>query len=217
MRTMLLSGLCVVALGCGGSQHDPPQPPSPEELAAITNIPLRSELFAGQDLPVLPITLVVPDSSLVVGELFQHRDILLRLTDSIIQLKLETRAPEVAWKFPPELRRTAARSPGAVPDPDRMGQSVLRTPSLETVPDPFRSNLRTLVGVVGGRLALVPSALVFSQPEPGVVKARLMVVMADSRTGRVVWRSLAMGEGGNLERSLSAAMDAILPVLTFNP
>jgi len=215
---MLLSGLCVVALACGGSnQYEAPEPPSPEELDALTNLPLRSELFAGQDMAVLPITLVVPDSTLVVGELFQHRDLLLRLADSIIQSKLESRAPEIDWKFPPDLRRTAARSPGAVPDPDRMGQSVMRTPSLEDLPDPFRSNLRTLVGVVGGRLAFVPSALVFSQPEPGVVTARMMAVMADSRTGRVVWRSLAKGEGGDLNRSLSAAMDAILPIQTFNP
>jgi len=215
---MLIGGLCVVALGCGGgSQYDPPERPSPEELASMTNIPFRSELFAGQDMAVLPITLVVPDSTLVSGDLFQHRDILLGLTDSIIQSKLENRAPEVDWKFPPELRRTAARSPGAVPDPDRMGQSVMRTPSLEDVPDPFRANLRTLVGVIGGRLAFVPSALVFSQPEPGLVKAQMMIVLADARTGRVIWRTLAAGEGGNLQRSLSSAMDAILPIQTFNP
>ncbi len=218
MRTLLLGGLFVVALGCGGgSQYDAPEAPAPEELDAITNLPLRSEVFAGQDLVVLPITLVVPDSTLVNGELFQHRDILLRMADSVIQSMLESRAPDVAWKFPPELRRTASRSPGMVPDPDRMGQSVMRTPSLETVPDPFRSNLRTLVGVTGGRLAFVPSALVFSQPEPGTVTARLMLVMADARTGRVVWRSLARGDGGSLPRALGAAMEAILPIQTFNP
>ena len=218
MRTLLLGGLLATALGCGGGgQYDAPEPPAPEELDAITNLALRAEVFAGQDLAVLPITLVVPDSTLVTGELFQHRDILLRMADSVIQSKLESRAPDVAWEFPPELRRTAARSPGVVPDPDRMGQSVMRTPSLENVPDPFRSNLRTLVGVTGGRLAFVPAALVYSQPEPGTVTARLMVVMADARTGRVVWRSLARGNGGDLTRSLGAAMDAILPIQTFNP
>jgi len=206
----------VAALACGGGgQYDEPERPAPEELESIKGVQLRAELFAGQDMAVLPITLVVPDSSLSAGELFQHRDVLLRWTDSIIQFKLENRAPEVAWKFPPELRRIALRSPGIVPDPDRMGQSVMRTPSLTTVPDPFRSNLRTMVAVTGGRLALVPSAAVFRQPEPGVVEASLMIVVADSRTGRVVWRSLAVGEGGNLAYALSAALDDMLPLQIF--
>jgi hypothetical protein len=206
----------VVALACGGGgQYDEPERPAPEELESIKGVQLRAELFAGQDIAVLPITLVVPDSSLSAGELFQHRDVLLRWTDSIIQFKLENRAPEVGWIFPPELRRMALRSPGVVPDPDRMGQSVMRTPSLTTVPDPFRSNLRTMVAVTGGRLALVPSAAVFRQPEPGVVEASLMIVVADSRTGRVVWRSLAVGEGGNLAYALSAALDDMLPLQIF--
>jgi hypothetical protein len=216
VRNILLSGLSVVALACGGGgQYDEPERPAPEELESIKGVQLRAELFAGQDIAVLPITLVVPDSSLSAGELFQHRDVLLRWTDSIIQFKLENRAPEVGWIFPPELRRMALRSPGVVPDPDRMGQSVMRTPSLTTVPDPFRSNLRTMVAVTGGRLALVPSAAVFRQPEPGVVEASLMIVVADSRTGRVVWRSLAVGEGGNLAYALSAALDDMLPLQIF--
>lgn len=216
MRNILLRGLCLVILGCGGGgEFDGPERPAPEELEAIKGIQLRVELFAGQDIPVLPITLVVPDSSLAAGEIFQHRDLLLRWTDSIIEFKLENRASDVAWKFPAELRRIALRSPGAMPDPDRMGQSVMRTPSLKVVPDPFRSNLRRLVAISGGRLAFVPAAAVFRQPEPGEVEASLMVVMADVRTGRVVWRSLAVGNGGSLAYALSAALDDILPMQIF--
>jgi hypothetical protein len=219
VRNIFLSGLSLVLLACGGGggEFEAPERPAPEELDAIKGIQLRVELFAGQDMVVLPITLVVPDSSLAAGEIFKHRDVLLRWTDSIIQFKLENRAAEVAWKFPPELRRTAMRSPGAMPDPDRMGQSVMRTPSLTTVPDPFRGNLRTLVGIVGGRLAFVPAAAVFRQPEPGVVEASLMIVVADSRTGRVVFRSLAVGEGGDLAYALSAALDDVLPLQIFAP
>ncbi len=217
MRNILLSGLCLVILACGswGGEFDAPERPAPEELEAIKGIQLRAELFAGLDIPVLPITLVVPDSSLAAGEIFQHRDMLLRWTDSIIQFKLENRAPDVVWKFPAELRRTALRSPGIMPDPDRMGQSVLRTPSMTVVPDPFRANLRTLVGITGGRLAFIPAAAVFRQPEPGEVEASLMVVMADAVSGRVVWRSLAVGKGGSLAYALSAALDDILPLQIF--
>ena len=164
---------------------------------------------------MLPIALVVPDSSLAGGELFRRRDVLLLWADSIIQAKLEERAPEVVWKFPPELRRLARRNPVVVPDPDRMGQAVMRSPSLDVVPDPFRSSLRAMVAVSGGRMALVPAALTFRQPEPGTVEAQLMAVMADARTGKVLWRSLAVGRGGSLDRALAFALDDILPVATL--
>ena len=44
-----------------------------------------------------------------------------------------------------------------------------------------------------------------------------MIVVADSRTGRVVWRSLAVGEGGDLAYALSAALDDVLPLQIFAP
>jgi hypothetical protein len=56
---------------------------------------------------------------------------------------------------------------------------------------------------------------VFRQPEPGEVEASLMVVMADAVSGRVVWRSLAVGKGGSLANALSAALDDILPQQIF--
>ena len=218
MQRILGSILCLVVLGCGGGQSEPDGPTAEErELEKIKSIPLTVDALAGQEVPVLPITLVVPDSSLSAGGLFQERDVLLRWTDSIIQYKMESRAPEVAWKFPDALRRLARRSPGVVPDPDRMGQSVMRSTSVDEVPDPFRSNLRAMVAVAGGHLAFIPAALVFRQPEPGEVEAQLMLVMADVRTGHVLWRSLAVGTGGSLDRALSAALDVTFPVATFAP
>ena len=143
MRRFLGSALCLIAVGCGGGQSEPDSPTAQErELDKIKSIPLQVDVLAGQEISVLPITLVVPDSSLSAGGLFQQRDVLLRWTDSIIQFKMESRAPEVVWKFPDELRRIARRSPGIVPDPDRMGQSVMRFPDIQEVPDPLRSNLR---------------------------------------------------------------------------
>src|SRR5205807_4831056 len=73
------------------------------------------------------------------------------------------RTPEVSWVLPDALRRAARRAPGIAPDPDQMGSAVLRAPDVEIVPDPLRSELRTLValGGNGGRYALVPAALVY--------------------------------------------------------
>ncbi len=218
MRKILGSILCLVALGCGGGQSGSESPTAEErEIEKIKSVPLPVDVLAGQEIPVLPITLVLPDSSLSAGGLFQERDVLLRWTDSIIQSRMESRAPDVAWKFPDALRRLARRSPGVVPDPDRMGQSVMGSASIEEVPDPFRSNLRAMVAVAGGHLAFIPAALVFRQPEPGEVEAQLMLVMADVRTGHVLWRSLAVGTGGSLDRALGAALDVTFPVVTFAP
>jgi hypothetical protein len=218
VRKILGSTLCLAVLGCGGGQSEVDSPTAEQrELDKIKSIPLQVDVLAGQEISVLPTTLVVPDSTLSAGGLFQQRDVLLRWTDSIIQSKMESRAPEVIWKFPDELRRMARRSPGVVPDPDRMGQSVMRAPNIQEVPDPLRSNLRAMAAVAGGRLVFIPAALLFRQPEPGVVEAQLMLVLADSRTGRVPWRSLAIGTGGSLERALSAALDVTFPIQTFAP
>lgn len=218
MRSVVTLGVCLLAVGCGGGQPDPDRPTAEErELEKIKSIPLTVDALAGQEIAVLPITLVVPDSSLASGGIFQEREYLLRWTDSIIESKMEARAPEVAWKFPEELRRLARRSPGVVPDPDRMGQSVMRSTSLEELPDPFRSNMRAMVAVAGGRYAFIPAALVFQQPEPGQVEAQLMLVLADARTGHVRWRSLAVGTGGSLDRALGAALDVTFPVAALAP
>src|SRR5881296_2337486 len=77
------------------------------------------------------------------------------------------RAPEVNWLFPDELRRVARRAPGVAPNPDQMGTALLRAENLSVIPDPLRSQLRTLVALAGGgggRYALVPAALVYRRP-----------------------------------------------------
>jgi hypothetical protein len=111
----------------------------------------------------------------------------------------------------PELRRMARRSGGMLPDPDRMGHAVLRNPGLKTVPDPLRSSLRTLVAIAGGRFVFIPAALAFSRDEEGGVCTALSVVLADGRTGRVVWRAEAVGSGPAAEASLRAAVESFLP------
>ena len=76
-----------------------------------------------------------------------------------------------------------------------MGQAVLRAPKLIVVPDPLRSSLRSLLAIADGRLALVPAALGFGPEPDGQIRADLSLVLADARTGKVMWRSLAYGPG----------------------
>src|SRR5256885_3948888 len=50
--------------------------------------------------------------------------------------------------------------------PDQMATAVLRVESITQVPDPLRSQLRTLAAVAGsgGRFVVVPAALIYRRP-----------------------------------------------------
>jgi hypothetical protein len=163
---------------------------------------------------VLPITLVAADPRLQSDSLYgQYKDrrAALHRADSLIADALLSRGPEVHWILPPELRKMARRSAGFVPDPDQMGQAVLRSPKLTVIPDPLRSSLRSLLAVADSRLTLVPAALGFG-PEPnGQVRADLSLVLGDARTGKVLWRSLAGGRGATPDEALNSALAAALP------
>jgi hypothetical protein len=176
---------------------------------------LGTEPLAGQTIAVLPLALLVTDPSVgsdsAYAQYRNRRAGLLR-ADSIVGEGILTRAPEVTWVLPPQLRKVARRSAGFVEDPDQMGQAILRAPKMSKVPDPLRSSLRSLVALVGGRFALVPASLGFG-PEPnGQIRADLTLVLADSRSGKVLWRSLAYGRGSSPDQALNAAVAAVLPV-----
>ena len=147
-------------------------------------------------MAVLPITMVVADSSLQSDTLYAaYRDRRATLTwaDSTIGEAFTGRAPEVKWVLPPELRKIARRSPGIVGDPDAMGQAALRSTKMKDIPDPLRSSLRNLSAVAGGRVAMVPAALSFSREADGRIRADLALVGADTRSGKVIWRAHAGG------------------------
>jgi hypothetical protein len=164
---------------------------------------------------ILPITLVVADPTLhsePVYSAYTDRRAALARADSLISEAIVGRAPEVNWVPPRELRKMARRSAGYLVDPDQMGQAVLRAPKLEVIPDPLRSSLRSLMAVAGGRLVLVPAAIGFGPEPDGQIRADLSLVMADARTGKVVWRSLAYGRGKAPDDALNAALAAVLPL-----
>jgi hypothetical protein len=171
--------------------------------------------LAGQRIGVLPLTLVVADPALESDSAYarykDRRAALLR-ADSLLGEGFQARGPEVTWVLPPELRKIARRSAGVVDDPDQMGQAILRSPGMTKVPDPLRSSLRGLMALADGRMALVPASLGFG-PEPnGQIRADLTLVLADTRSGKILWRSLAYGRGISPDQALNAAVAAVLPL-----
>ncbi|MDQ2669406.1 MAG: hypothetical protein M3Y31_02125, partial [Gemmatimonadota bacterium] len=177
--------------------------------------PLALTPLAGQPIPVLPLTLVASDPALTDDSLYagwRDRVTALRTADTLIGEALTERGPEVTWILPPELRKIARRSPGMVGDPDQLGQAMMRNPKLERLPDNFRQNIRGLVAMAGNRYVLIPAALGFAHADDGSVQADLSLVLADVRSGVVLWRSAAVGRGDTPRAALRAAMAAVLPL-----
>jgi len=172
---------------------------------------LAREALAGQRVAVLPLTHIVRDSTLTDTLLRLPRATILTWADSLLAESLAERAAEVEWVFPEELRKSARKAAGMIPEPDRMGQAVMRSPQLKSIPDPLRGNLRTLMGLVGGRYAFIPASVRFA-PDSGAIQATIEAVLADSRTGQVGWRSSnAVGRGATPAAALVAAVASFLP------
>jgi hypothetical protein len=209
---LLGAGLLMSCAAPIQAQHESqPQPQQPLPPVKI----LPSEALAGKKVGVLPLTLLVVDPTIQSDPIFSEykdRRSGLHRADSLISEALLVRGPEVRWILPPELRKMSRRAAGFVPDPDEMGQAVLRAPKLENIPDPLRSSLRSLLAIADGRLALVPAALGFGPEPDGQIRADLSLVIGDARTGKVIWRSLALGRGKTPDEALNAALAAVLPL-----
>jgi hypothetical protein len=164
----------------------------------------------------MPLELVAAEDTLHWDALIADRRSTLDKSDSIIGTFLVARAPEVTWVGPAELRHIARRAAGIVADPDQMGTPFLRAKNIVDVPDPLRSQLRTLMGLVGGRYVLVPAGLVFRAAGGSAdrrITAELSVVMIDARVGRVGWRTIARGQGDDPWTALTRAVKYLTPGL----
>jgi hypothetical protein len=217
VKPILAVMLALLSFSCAaGAQQPAPNAPPPGQPAAA----VPTEGLTGQHVAVMPITLVAADPALQSDTIYapyRDRRTALLWADSLIGEAFTGRAPEVRWVLPPELRKVARRSPGIVNDPDHMGQAMLRAPKMREVPDPLRSSLRNLMAVVGGRTVMVPAALGFGRQADGRLRADLTLVVADTRSGKVLWRSQAAGSGADPREALDAALAAALPLDAGGP
>ena len=209
MRKSLSLLLLAVTVGCGGGHSQQPVQPKP---SPFLNRPMVAAALAGQKVAVLPLTLAIPDAALSSDTLLGVRAKVLPWADSLILTALTNRAPEVEWVGPEALRKVARRSIGFATDPDHMGHAILRDPLFKVVPDPLRSQIRTLVALIDARYALVPASAVFLKEVDGSVKVEICFVLVDARTGIPGWRSLATGFGPSATQAYRAALAVVLPV-----
>ncbi len=202
--TLTLTLLGLAACGGGTPPGDGPEPET---------APLPTAGVAGRPVTVYPLTLIAAEEALGWREVMPPRREALQKADSVLAAFLSQRAPEVTWVFPAELRRLAGQAPGLLADPDQMGTAVLRAPGARVVPDPLRAQMRQLTGTAGDRFALVPASLVYVRVPDGAARAELTLVLADVRTGRVGWRTVAKGEGDDPWDSLWNALKPLVPGL----
>lgn len=203
--------LLLALLSCGGKKKADQQP-TPEELPPTAPLPTAG--LAGQRVALTPLTLVGAEDTLQWDSLLVDRRAMLDKSDSIIGALLTARAPEVTWVGPAELRRTARRAAGVATDPDQLGTAFLRADKLIEVPDPLRYQLRTLVGLAGGRFAMIPAGLVYRRRAGRTdATAELSIVMVDTRVGRVGWRTIARGDGDDPWSALTKAVKSLTPGL----
>lgn len=207
-----------IAAGCGRSRSSQATPATPP----TTPLPVTG--LSGQQVILLPLTLVAAEDSLHWESVLNDRRATLTRADSIIAALLTARAPEVTWVLPAEVRRAARRAPGVATDPDQLGTAVLRVQKLIVVPDPLRGQVRTLAALSGGgRHVLIPVALIYRRPRaiPGVTPpaaraaglAELALVLADIRTGHIEWRTVTTAEGDDPWITLTRAVKRITPGL----
>ena len=200
-----LVGFCGVlaALGCGAPRAgDSPAPA----------LPLPVTAMLGVKVVVYPLTMILGEAELAWDDVLSPRDSALRVADSLLAKALTERTPEVTWVLPAELRRIARGAPGLLIDPDRMATATLRH-KLAKIPDPLRSQMRSLTAAVGDRLSLVPASLLFYREEDGTGRAELTIVLADVRLGDIWWRSVVTGNGADPWTALRQALEALAPVL----
>ena len=203
-RRVVIIGAVSAVLACGSSAatEGVAAPPSPLPVGAIL----------GVEVSVYPLTMILAEAALGWDERISPRDEALRRADSLLEVALTERAPEVTWVLPDELRRAARTAPGMLTDPDRMATSVFRN-NVRKIPDPLWSQMRRLTGVVGDRLALVPASLFFFADSLGGGRAELTVVLAEVRLGEVRWPTVAKGTGDTPWEALEAALETLAPGL----
>ena len=210
----------MVALACG---HPPVHNQAPAPTA-----PLPTTGISGQQVGILPVTIIAAEDSPHWDAVIAER----QKADSVLTTLLKARAPEVGWVTSDELRRSARRAPGIATDPEQMATPILRSPDIVQIPDPLRSQLRTLAAIAGGmRYVLVPAGLIYRmaappygragaradstavRPSGHTATAELAIVMVDVRVGRVEWRTVARGEGDDPWTALTRAVKALTPGL----
>ena len=205
---MTIATLCAAA--CAGRSARPTTPEDPFQTIGAAALPI--EALAGGSALLLPVgTLVLGDSAALVPELVSRRFGLLAEAGAVLDTVLRERARAVRWMGLAEQRRALRMAPALGIEPDRLETGYLMGSRVEALTDPLWSQLRTMEGMTGARTAIAPAGVKIDR-RGGSYVATYVLVMADSRTGKLQWRGRADGApAATPEAALRSAAAAAVP------
>ncbi|HVO34453.1 MAG TPA: hypothetical protein VMT21_02740 [Gemmatimonadales bacterium] len=186
---VIIAALSVAS--CASRSTRPTTPDDP--FLAVGVAPLPVEALAGGSALLLPVgALVLGDSAARVPDLASRRFGLLAEAGAVLDTALRQNAPAVRWLGLAEQRRALRMAPALGIEPDRLETAYLMGSGVEALTDPLWSQLRTLEGMTGARVAVAPAGVKIER-RGGSFVATYVLVMADSRTGRLQWRGRTDG------------------------
>jgi len=189
MKSCVAFAAMFAIASCGGSPRNQPQSAAPSRpLAAL----------AGQRVVVLPVHYLRGGDSLGWGaQTGATREYLGGLDDEIA-FALKERGFQTAWAFPEDVKRTARRNSAYVSDPHSLAaegmRGLLRTEKDRRVLDPLATQIRSLVGLLDARFALLPVEVRFEKTPNGSGVALLRIVLIDARASEVTWQADIMSD-----------------------
>ena len=176
--------LIAAAAGCKRSPEVPP--PSP---ATNTSSPTPLASLAGQRIIVLPLHYLSATDTLGLSNEIQRPKEFLRALDAEIAFALGERGLRKQWVLPADLERVQRRNVGHTVDPYTLAAAILRPGGprrIPQLPDPFATQLRSLVALSEARYALFPLEVRFEN-NGGTGRAVLYAALLDARLAQVRW------------------------------
>lgn len=165
---------CAMALAaCGGKKPAQDGPPPPTSVAPMD--------LGGQQVVVLPV-----QASSGVG--FNREEI----TNEIIAA-LQARDSATQWITPERLRRMLRQSPGYAPDPAALPSDPYTSHGERRIAGPLADPIRRYAALTRARLVMIPRSAAAVTDSTGT-RVRLAAVVADARTGALVWWGEADGQ-----------------------
>ncbi len=206
-----IATIALLALtGCGRRGGDT----APEDpFQAIGASPVPVVALAGGSALLLPVgVFVLGDTAARDPALLAQRYALSDSAFAILDTTLKREARSARWLDPAEQRRALRMAVALGIEPERLDATPLLGAKVEAMTDPLWSQLRTLEGMTGARIAVAPAGVKLERRETGYT-ASYVLVMVDSRTGKVLWRGRSDGAAPSPEAALRSAAAAAIPPL----
>ena len=185
MRRILL--LALVTAACGGSKPDPATPTP--DFHPLINI-------AGQNIVVMPVQALRMPAEVGWPPLPPSKPTLAHL-DSVFADTLRERVGNRGWVYADDVIKSAANNPQYASDPRAFAVNQLRAPTLkidDRLPEPFATQVRTMIALHEARLVLVPTDLTIERTPTGLGRPVVRLVLVDPRSSVVRWIGRVTGD-----------------------